>query len=81
LGPDTDGIVFVDNSSSFREAVKREGVPEYFVDMFGGDFGHCTRKGNMLLATNVANAILGEVLRNNPLVPHDVQQAGETRRP
>jgi hypothetical protein len=29
--------------------------------MFGGDFGHCTPKGNMLLAQNIADVILGEV--------------------
>jgi len=29
--------------------------------MFGGDFGHCTPKGNRLLATNIADVILKEV--------------------
>jgi hypothetical protein len=31
------------------------------VDMFGGDFGHCTEKGNQLLAQNIADTILKEV--------------------
>jgi tetratricopeptide (TPR) repeat protein len=53
-----DGIVFVDNEKVFKEAVRKEGVKEYFWDMFGGDFGHCTSKGNRLLAQNIANALV-----------------------
>ena len=55
------GVVFVDNEALFREAVKRHGHEEYFVDRVGGDFGHCTEKGNRLLAENIANTILKEV--------------------
>jgi hypothetical protein len=29
--------------------------------MFGGDFGHCSRNGNRLLAKNIADVILKEV--------------------
>jgi hypothetical protein len=29
--------------------------------MFAGDFGHCTDKGNRLLAENIATVILKEV--------------------
>jgi hypothetical protein len=29
--------------------------------MFAGDFGHCTVKGNTLLAQNIADVILREV--------------------
>ena len=42
------GVIFVDNEQVFREAVKRSSYKEYFRDMFAGDFGHCTQKGNML---------------------------------
>jgi len=52
-----DNVIFVDNERSFKETVKEEGYKEYFVDMFGGDFGHCTEKGNRLLAENIADAI------------------------
>jgi len=38
------GITFVDNEKIFRERVAIEGYDEYFVYMFGGDFGHCTKK-------------------------------------
>ena len=55
------GIVFVDNEGVFKEAVKQAGYKEYFEDMFAGDFGHCTRKGNELLAQNIATVILKEV--------------------
>jgi hypothetical protein len=55
------GIIFVDNERIFREAVKKGGYKEYFRDMFAGDFGHCTLKGNMLLAQNIADVILKEV--------------------
>jgi tetratricopeptide (TPR) repeat protein len=54
------GTVFVDNEGIFKEAVKREGYKEYFVDIFGGDFGHFTSKGSRLLAENVARVILKE---------------------
>ena len=55
------GVIFVDNERVFKEAVKRSGYKEYFRDMFGGDFGHCTQKGNELLAQNIADVILKEV--------------------
>ncbi len=60
--PQSQGrIIFVDNESIFREAVKREGFDAYFYDRFAGDFGHCTPKGNHLLANNIAQAILKNI--------------------
>ena len=53
-------IIFVDNERIFKEAVKKTDYTEYFGDMFAGDFGHCTAKGNRLLAENIANAILSK---------------------
>jgi len=55
------GIIFVDNEKIFKDAVAKYGYKNYFIDRFGGDFGHCTPKGNRLLAENIANAILKEV--------------------
>ncbi|MCX5714818.1 MAG: tetratricopeptide repeat protein [Candidatus Omnitrophica bacterium] len=55
------GIIFVDNKQIFQEAMRNEGLQAYFIDMFGGDFGHCTLKGNRLLAENIAKVILREV--------------------
>ena len=58
---ETGGIIFVDNEKIFKDAVAKEGYKEYFRDMFGGDFGHCTPKGNSLLANNIADNILKEL--------------------
>jgi tetratricopeptide (TPR) repeat protein len=54
------GIVFVDNEMIFKDVVEKTSYSDYFSDAFGGDFGHCTNKGNKLLAENIANAILKE---------------------
>ena len=63
---DTEGIVFVDNEGIFKEAVKRSSFRSLFWDYFAGDFGHCTRRGNRLLAENIAEVILGEVIGIRP---------------
>jgi hypothetical protein len=58
---ETRDIIFVDNEAIFKKAVAKESYDDYFVDIFGGDFGHCTPKGNRLLGENIANVILREV--------------------
>lgn len=55
-----EGIIFVDNEGIFKEALKNGRYQDYFVDRFAGDFGHCTRKGNLLLANNIAQVIIKE---------------------
>ncbi|MDP3041334.1 MAG: tetratricopeptide repeat protein [Candidatus Omnitrophota bacterium] len=55
------GVIFVDNEGIFKDTVKNDGYKAYFRDMFAGDFGHCTPKGNRLLAENIAQVILKEV--------------------
>jgi tetratricopeptide (TPR) repeat protein len=60
----TEGIIFVNNEMVFKNALKKEKFTEYFRDMFGGDFGHCTSKGNRLLAENIANVLLGKCFDN-----------------
>lgn len=59
-----EGIIFVDNEMVFRKALKESNYDEYFRDIFAGDFGHCTDKGNELLAENIANVILKEHFNN-----------------
>jgi tetratricopeptide (TPR) repeat protein len=59
------GVTFVDNEMVFKEAIKREGFKEYFTDIFAGDFGHCTPKGNRLLAGNIADVILKECFNSD----------------
>ena len=57
---DREGIIFVSNEEIFKEAVGKEGYDEYFTDKFGVYFGHCTPKGNQLLAENIAETLLKE---------------------
>ncbi|MCX5795486.1 MAG: tetratricopeptide repeat protein [Elusimicrobia bacterium] len=59
-----DGVIFVDNQSSFAQAVAREGFSAYFSDNFAGDFGHGAPKGHRLLAENIAAAILAHLRRS-----------------
>lgn len=56
-----EGVIFVDNELLFKNATEKEGYDEYFTDSFAGDFGHCTVKGNKLLAENIANVISKEL--------------------
>jgi tetratricopeptide (TPR) repeat protein len=56
-----DDVIFVDNEMLFKERVYDEGYEIYFQDTFANDFGHCTQKGNKLLAKNIADVILREV--------------------
>lgn len=55
-----DLIIFVDNEKIFNEAVAKGAYEDYFIDRFAGDFGHCTQKGNYLLASNIAEVLLRE---------------------
>ena len=55
------GIIFVDNEKIFKDVLGQGKYTDYFTDFFGGDFGHCTDKGNKLLAENIAKVILKEV--------------------
>lgn len=55
-----DGMIFIDNEELFRDAVLKTDYNDYFIDVFAGDFGHCTEKGNRLLARNIAKSILKE---------------------
>jgi tetratricopeptide (TPR) repeat protein len=59
----TEGIIFVDNEKIFKDAVKNEKYEDYFKDNFAGDFGHCTPRGDRLLAENIANVIIKEVFK------------------
>ncbi len=59
----TKNIIFVDNDKVFRDAVAKDGYGAYFTDIFAGDFGHCTEKGNRLLAQNIADTIIREYFK------------------
>jgi tetratricopeptide (TPR) repeat protein len=49
--------IYVDNSF-FNELVEKNGFDTYYIDRFGGDFGHLTGLGNCLLAENIARVIV-----------------------
>lgn len=63
--PGKENIIFVDNEKIFKKAVMKPRYDDFFIDMFGGNFGHCIQKGNQLIAINVANVILREVFQKN----------------
>lgn len=63
-----DKIIFVENKTNFEEALKNAEYSLYFSDNFGGDFGHCTRRGNELIARNAARAV-AETIKNSPQSP------------
>lgn len=54
-----DGVTLVDNGEVFRQAVEKDSHDYYFRHRFPGfRFGHCTARGNRLLAENIAAALL-----------------------
>lgn len=63
LGNNT-GIIYVDNEKVFKDSISHGNYDEYFTDKFGGDFGHCTARGNMLIAANIANTVLEDIIRD-----------------
>ena len=60
---DKKDIVFVDNEQIFKQAIRQSNYDAYFSDIFGEDFGHCTPRGNRLLAENIAKTILKEYFK------------------
>jgi tetratricopeptide (TPR) repeat protein len=55
-----NSIIFVDNESVFEKAIGNEDYHKYFTDYFAGDWGHCTKEGNRILAENIAKTIKRE---------------------
>jgi tetratricopeptide (TPR) repeat protein len=56
-GNDPDLLV-IDNEESFKEAIMRESWDTYFLDNMRYDFGHCTEKGDRMIAQNVAGVLM-----------------------
>ena len=56
------GVFFVSNEN-LKLLSGRNGYSRYFVDMYAGDFGHCTEEGNSIVAANAADVILSKVLK------------------
>jgi lysophospholipase L1-like esterase/Tfp pilus assembly protein PilF len=57
---DPRSVIFVDNEKNFRTAVENEGYKIYFRDIFATDFGHCTDKGNRLIADTLIQTLMKE---------------------
>ncbi len=53
-----EDVLLVNNELLFKNAVKEAGYEQIFIDRAAGDFGHCSEKGNLLLAENIASVIL-----------------------
>ena len=58
------GILLIENKKNFKEAIAKASYDDYFTDRFAGDFGHCTPKGNHLLASHAAKVILKKYENN-----------------
>jgi len=61
----TENMIFVENRENFQKALAKSCYDDYFTDHVGGDFGHCTPRGNRLLAENVADAVLNYLGETN----------------
>lgn len=64
-----EGPIFVDNENIFKNAVRDRDFKYYFWDCFGGDFGHCTRAGNRLLAENIADTLFATCFKDLGVSP------------
>jgi hypothetical protein len=60
--PDCKNIYFVDNESTFKNAINKKNYWYYFTDRFGENFGHMTEEGNRLLASNIAKVISKKII-------------------
>ncbi len=65
MNQSNQGVIFVDNEATFKEALERMEYGDIFKDNFAGDFGHCTAEGNRILAENVSRAILDRYCSDN----------------
>ncbi len=52
-----DKITFVSNEKNFKDVLMKKNFDDLFVDLFAGDFGHCTDLGNTLIAENVVDTL------------------------
>lgn len=61
--------IFVNNKEIFEEGIAKSNYDDYFTDRFAVDFGHCTAKGNRLLAENIARVMMRELFSQNDSPP------------
>ena len=53
-----EDVIFVENKEYFQKALSNSSYNDYFLDNFGLYFGHPKKKGNQLIAENVADTVL-----------------------
>ncbi|MBN2545057.1 MAG: tetratricopeptide repeat protein [Spirochaetes bacterium] len=51
-------LIFVSNEENFKKALENSSYDEFFEDLSAGDYGHCTEKGNSLIAENLIPYII-----------------------
>ncbi len=80
LLPDQEMIIFVDNESAFKQALSKGKYEDYFVDQFAGDFGHCTPRGNRLIAENIFAILADTYFKDSRFIDRGSEkaQAGKT---
>ena len=73
-----EDVAFVDNERLFKDELKHATISDLFTDMAGGDFGHATKRGNEMLARNVADTIVNEffMTQASDRIPGDVKDRG-----
>ncbi len=54
-------VVFVSNQENFEKVLTEENYWEYFKDKFARNFGHCTIKGNRLIAQNLYDVLIEQL--------------------
>ena len=58
-------IIFIDNQQIFKQALNEFSYNELFADIWGGNFGHGTKKGNEIIANNIADTLWDYILKAN----------------
>ena len=53
-----EDIIYIENKENFENALKNASYEDLFVDSFRKTWGHATKRGNHLIAENVANVTL-----------------------
>ena len=60
--PANSGIIFVGNAGNFGQALAHGRYWDYFIDANYKTWGHCTMKGNRLIAENLLSALRSQGL-------------------
>ncbi len=56
-----EDVIFISNEENFSDAMMDGKREDYFIDEFAHGVGHCTLKGNVLMAESAADVVLKEL--------------------